>query len=91
MLHLVNRTFAADYNTTHEPGFSQHFERIDAYPFEEKVTSSVYQAAKMAPTIEELDATVRGFYEGRGESQKVAQATLNQVRDFAPMILARSA
>jgi hypothetical protein len=30
-------------------------------------------------TIPELDATVRSFYEGRGETQKQAQATLNQV------------
>jgi exportin-1 len=33
----------------------------------------------MSLTIEELDATVRAFYEGRGEQQKQAQATLNQV------------
>lgn len=25
----------------------------------------------MAPTIEELDATVRGFYEGRGDSVSI--------------------
>jgi exportin-1 len=34
----------------------------------------------MSLSIEELDATVRAFYEGRGEQQKQAQATLNQVR-----------
>jgi len=28
----------------------------------------------MAPTIEELDATVRAFYEGRGESVSANQA-----------------
>ncbi|RDI82292.1 hypothetical protein Vi05172_g7737 [Venturia inaequalis] len=32
----------------------------------------------MSMSIEELDATVRAFFEGRGESQKQAQATLNQ-------------
>ncbi|POS86057.1 ARM repeat-containing protein, partial [Erysiphe pulchra] len=35
----------------------------------------------MAPTIEELDATVRAFYEGRGDSQKAAQAALNQFKE----------
>ncbi|KAL2116569.1 hypothetical protein VTJ04DRAFT_8737 [Mycothermus thermophilus] len=35
----------------------------------------------MAPTIEELDATVRAFYEGRGEQQKAAQAALNQFKE----------
>ncbi|KIN05651.1 hypothetical protein OIDMADRAFT_112682 [Oidiodendron maius Zn] len=35
----------------------------------------------MAPTIEELDATVRAFYEGRGDTQKAAQATLNQFKE----------
>ncbi|KAI1004079.1 Exportin-1 [Podosphaera aphanis] len=35
----------------------------------------------MAPTIKELDATVRAFYEGRGEPQKVAQAALNQFKE----------
>lgn len=35
----------------------------------------------MSLSIEELDATVRAFYEGRGEQQKQAQATLNQVRE----------
>ncbi|POR31722.1 Exportin-1 [Tolypocladium paradoxum] len=33
----------------------------------------------MAVSIEELDSTVRTFYEGRGEQQKAAQAALNQV------------
>lgn len=32
-------------------------------------------------SIEELDATVRAFYEGRGEQQKTAQATLNQFKE----------
>lgn len=32
-------------------------------------------------TIEELDATVRAFYEGRGEQQKAAQASLNQFKE----------
>ena len=32
-------------------------------------------------TIEELDATVRGFYEGRGDQQKQAQSTLNQFKE----------
>ncbi|KAK8210264.1 Karyopherin transporter [Zalaria obscura] len=35
----------------------------------------------MATSIEELDATVRAFYEGRGEQQKAAQATLNQFKE----------
>ena len=35
----------------------------------------------MSMSIEELDATVRAFYEGRGEQQKQAQATLNQAGD----------
>ncbi|ORY64411.1 CRM1 C terminal-domain-containing protein [Pseudomassariella vexata] len=35
----------------------------------------------MAPTIEELDAMVRSFYEGRGEQQKNAQAALNQFKE----------
>jgi hypothetical protein len=41
-------------------------------------------------SIEELDATVRAFYEGRGEQQKQAQATLNQVCEdsaYAPQAL----
>ncbi|KAG7004814.1 exportin [Physcia stellaris] len=33
----------------------------------------------MSLSIEELDATVRSFYEGRGEIQKQAQQTLNQL------------
>jgi exportin-1 len=33
----------------------------------------------MSMSIDELDATVRAFFEGRGEQQKQAQATLNQV------------
>jgi len=32
-------------------------------------------------SIAELDATVRAFYEGRGETQKQAQATLNQFKE----------
>jgi len=32
-------------------------------------------------SIEELDATVRAFYEGRGDTQKQAQATLNQFKE----------
>lgn len=32
-------------------------------------------------SIEELDATVRAFYEGRGEQQKQAQASLNQFKE----------
>ncbi|KAK3372842.1 CRM1 C terminal-domain-containing protein [Lasiosphaeria ovina] len=35
----------------------------------------------MAVTIEELDATVRAFYEGRGDQQKAAQAALNQFKE----------
>ncbi|PPJ59139.1 hypothetical protein CBER1_03044 [Cercospora berteroae] len=35
----------------------------------------------MATTIEELDATVRAFYEGRGDQQKAAQASLNQFKE----------
>jgi exportin-1 len=35
----------------------------------------------MSMSIEELDATVRAFYEGRGEQQKTAQATLNQFKE----------
>ncbi|KAI9701484.1 MAG: Karyopherin transporter [Candelina mexicana] len=35
----------------------------------------------MSMSIEELDQTVRTFYEGRGEVQKQAQATLNQFKD----------
>ena len=35
----------------------------------------------MAMTIEELDATTRSFYEGRGEQQKQAQSTLNQFKE----------
>ncbi|KAI0124924.1 CRM1 C terminal-domain-containing protein [Xylariales sp. AK1849] len=35
----------------------------------------------MAPSIEELDLTVRTFYEGRGEQQKAAQAALNQFKE----------
>ncbi|WPH01887.1 Hypothetical protein R9X50_00474100 [Acrodontium crateriforme] len=35
----------------------------------------------MSMTIPELDATVRSFYEGRGEQQKQAQATLNQFKE----------
>ena len=37
----------------------------------------------MAMTIEELDNTVRAFYEGRGEQQKQAQASLNQFKENA--------
>ncbi|KAK2032183.1 hypothetical protein LX32DRAFT_650188 [Colletotrichum zoysiae] len=36
----------------------------------------------MAITIPELDEIVRSFYEGRGEQQKQAQATLNQILQF---------
>lgn len=32
-------------------------------------------------SIEELDTTVRAFYEGRGEQQKQAQASLNQFKE----------
>ncbi|KAK4241098.1 CRM1 C terminal-domain-containing protein [Achaetomium macrosporum] len=35
----------------------------------------------MPPSIQELDATVRAFYEGRGEQQKAAQAALNQFKE----------
>ncbi|KAH0544667.1 Exportin-1 [Glutinoglossum americanum] len=35
----------------------------------------------MSITIEELDRTVRSFYEARGEEQKRAQATLNQFKE----------
>ncbi|GAB0135117.1 pre-tRNA nuclear export protein [Epichloe bromicola] len=35
----------------------------------------------MAVTIEELDTTVRTFYEGRGDQQKAAQAALNQFKE----------
>ncbi|KIW05163.1 uncharacterized protein PV09_03714 [Verruconis gallopava] len=35
----------------------------------------------MSMSIEELDATVRAFFEGRGEQQKQAQATLNQFKE----------
>ncbi|OQN98962.1 hypothetical protein B0A48_14822 [Cryoendolithus antarcticus] len=35
----------------------------------------------MSMSIEELDATVRSFYEGRGEQQKTAQASLNQFKE----------
>ncbi|KAF2421517.1 hypothetical protein EJ08DRAFT_516044 [Tothia fuscella] len=35
----------------------------------------------MSMSIEELDATVRAFFEGRGETQKLAQATLNQFKE----------
>jgi exportin-1 len=35
----------------------------------------------MSMSIEELDATVRAFFEGRGETQKQAQATLNQFKE----------
>ncbi|EME38538.1 hypothetical protein DOTSEDRAFT_75903 [Dothistroma septosporum NZE10] len=35
----------------------------------------------MSMTIEELDATVRAFYEGRGDQQKAAQASLNQFKE----------
>ncbi|PNY26121.1 Exportin-1, partial [Tolypocladium capitatum] len=35
----------------------------------------------MAVSIEELDTTVRTFYEGRGEQQKAAQAALNQFKE----------
>lgn len=35
----------------------------------------------MAMSIDELDSTVRAFYEGRGEQQKQAQATLNQFKE----------
>jgi exportin-1 len=32
-------------------------------------------------SVEELDATVRAFYEGRGETQKQAQNRLNQFKE----------
>ncbi|PHH83820.1 hypothetical protein CDD82_9 [Ophiocordyceps australis] len=35
----------------------------------------------MAVAIEELDTTVRTFYEGRGDQQKMAQAALNQFKE----------
>src|SRR5215469_13868240 len=35
----------------------------------------------MPMSIEELDATVRAFYEGRGDAQKQAQTTLNQFKE----------
>ncbi|GAB1313322.1 Karyopherin transporter [Madurella fahalii] len=35
----------------------------------------------MPVSIDELDATVRAFYEGRGEQQKAAQAALNQFKE----------
>lgn len=35
----------------------------------------------MTMSIEELDNTVRAFYEGRGEQQKQAQASLNQFKE----------
>ncbi|KAF2794351.1 hypothetical protein K505DRAFT_374711 [Melanomma pulvis-pyrius CBS 109.77] len=35
----------------------------------------------MSLSIDELDATVRAFYEGRGDIQKQAQATLNQFKE----------
>lgn len=35
----------------------------------------------MSVTIEELDTTVRAFYEGRGEQQKNAQTALNQFKE----------
>jgi len=35
----------------------------------------------MAMSIEDLDSTVRSFYEGRGDQQKQAQATLNQFKE----------
>ncbi|MCJ1422240.1 Karyopherin transporter [Sticta canariensis] len=35
----------------------------------------------MSSSVEELDATVRTFYEGRGEIQKQAENTLNQFRE----------
>nr|POE52105.1 exportin-1 [Quercus suber] len=35
----------------------------------------------MAMNIEQLDATVRAFYEGRGNQQKEAQASLNQFKE----------
>ena len=35
----------------------------------------------MSMSIEELDATVRAFYEGRGDQQKQAQTALNQFKE----------
>lgn len=35
----------------------------------------------MSMSIPELDTTVRTFYEGRGEQQKQAQASLNQFKE----------
>jgi len=35
----------------------------------------------MSMSIEELDTTVRAFYEGRGDQQKQAQSTLNQFKE----------
>ncbi|KAF2161553.1 hypothetical protein M409DRAFT_69661 [Zasmidium cellare ATCC 36951] len=35
----------------------------------------------MSMSIQELDATVRAFYEGRGDQQKAAQASLNQFKE----------
>ncbi|CAF9904875.1 MAG: Karyopherin transporter [Heterodermia speciosa] len=35
----------------------------------------------MSLSVEELDATVRSFYEGRGDVQKQAQQTLNQFKE----------
>jgi exportin-1 len=35
----------------------------------------------MSMSIEELDATVRAFYEGRGDQQKQAQSRLNQFKE----------
>ncbi|EME83769.1 uncharacterized protein MYCFIDRAFT_214497 [Pseudocercospora fijiensis CIRAD86] len=35
----------------------------------------------MSMSIDELDATVRAFYEGRGDQQKAAQASLNQFKE----------
>ncbi|KAF2004834.1 hypothetical protein P154DRAFT_616597 [Amniculicola lignicola CBS 123094] len=35
----------------------------------------------MSVSVEELDATVRAFYEGRGETQKQAQTALNQFKE----------
>lgn len=38
-----------------------------------------------AISMDELDAMVRAFYEGRGEQQKQAQAALNQVCSIASL------
>jgi len=35
----------------------------------------------MATTVEELDKTVRAFYESRGEPQKQAQNAMNQFKE----------